>query len=66
MKDSIKEKLDVITWLDKGERTAGVSYFRVSDMLFWNAEWKKDEGLLEIFEFLLLHEKCLTRTSIFV
>jgi len=30
----VKEKLDVITWLDKGERTADVSYFRVSDMLF--------------------------------
>jgi len=30
----VKEKLDVITWLDKGEHTAGVSYFRVSDLLF--------------------------------
>jgi len=35
-------------------------------MLFWNAECKKDEGLLEMFEFLLLHEKYVTWTSVFV
>jgi hypothetical protein len=45
---SIKDKLYIISWLDKSEQIADVAYLFITDTLFWKTERRKDENLPEI------------------